>query len=80
MTLFFDGHVSGMPIRQVLADNQTVMSGGGAKLWMDTDITIGPWADYEGFYSNQSVDDTRTSVHVFTRGGILGRDVIKPIE
>jgi len=41
---------------------------------------IGPWADYEGFYANQSVDDTRTSVHAFTRGGILGRDVIKPID
>lgn len=78
MTLFFDGHVSGMPIQQVLSDNEAVVKGGGAKLWMDSDITIGPWAGYEGYYSTFGADETRTSVHVFTRGGILGRDVITP--
>lgn len=80
MALFFDGHTSGLPVRKVIADNQTVIKGGGAKLWMDTEITVGPWAGYEGYYSSFSIDDTRTSVHVFTRGGILGRDVLTPAE
>lgn len=80
MTLFFDGHVAPMPIRKVLLDNETVVKGGGTALWMDTEITIGNWASIGGFYSNIAVDDTRTSAHVFTRGGILGRDVITPSE
>jgi len=78
MTLFFDGHTAGLSVRKVLADNDIVVNGGGAKLWMDSEITEGPWAGYEGFYSNLAIDDTRTSFHVFTRGGILGRDVITP--
>jgi len=76
MTLFFDGHTAGLSVRKVLADNATVVNGGGAKLWMDTEITEGPWAGHEGYYSNLAIDETRTSFHVFTRGGILGRDVI----
>lgn len=76
MTMFFDGHTAALPVRKVLADNAAVVKGGGAKLWMDTEITEGPWAGYEGFYSFVSVDDTRTSFHVFTREGILGRDCL----
>lgn len=78
MAPFFDGHVGAMPIRTVLADNETVVKGGGSKLWVDTDITIGPWAEFGGCSSHQRVDGTQTSVHVFTRGGILGRDLISP--
>lgn len=76
MTLFFDAHTAALPVRKVLADNDAVVKGGGAKLWMDTEITIGPWAGFEGFYSFVSVDDARTSFHVFTREGILGRDCL----
>lgn len=80
MTLFFDGHTSALSVRKVLADNEAVVQGGGVKLWMDTEISVGPWAGYQGYYSMASIDQVRTSFHVFTRGGILGRDVITPPE
>lgn len=78
MTLFFDGHTGPMPIRQVLADNKAVVAGGGPKLWLDGDeISDGDWAAYLGFFSAAAFDaDAETSVHVFTRGGILGRDLL----
>lgn len=76
MTLFFDGHAAALSVRKVITDNDAVVRGGAPELWMDTEIPIGPWAGYEGFFSNLSIDDARTSFHVFTRGGITGRDVL----
>ncbi|MBX3355697.1 MAG: hypothetical protein KF724_08365 [Phycisphaeraceae bacterium] len=75
MTLFFDGHTGPLPIRKVLDENAAVVAGGGASLWM-TPVGSGPWQVYGGYYSSASVDGTNTSVHVFTRGGILGRDQV----
>ncbi|MFO0893556.1 MAG: hypothetical protein U0574_01205 [Phycisphaerales bacterium] len=81
LTLFYDGRVGPLPIRKVLADNDTAVAGGGAvaSLWLSAVLggALGsPPAD--GYFESLSVDGTRTSTHVFTRNGVLGRDVLAP--
>ena len=76
MTLFFDGHTGPLPMRKVVEENAAVVAGGGKMLWM-IEIPLGPWAGYGGYFSTvASFDGTSTSVHMFTRGGILGRDQV----
>lgn len=79
MALFFDGHAGPLPIRKVVEESAAVVASGGKKLWMDDEISAGAWSRYGGYYSNwASIDGTQTSVHMFTRGGILGRDQVTP--
>ncbi|MFO0893554.1 MAG: hypothetical protein U0574_01195 [Phycisphaerales bacterium] len=81
MTLFYDGRVGALPIRKVLADNETAMAGGGAaaSLWLSTVQKGASGAlTTNGYYEDLSVDGAKTSVHVFTRNGVLGRDVLAP--
>lgn len=76
MTMFFDGHTAALPVRRVLADNAAVVQGGGKPLWV-IPCGSGPWCGYGGYYCIPAGFDTSdTSFHVFTRYGILGRDVI----
>lgn len=84
VTLFFDGHIAVTGASQamdadaqVLAANQDGGSTAVEKgLWV-RQIPVGPWNSYQGYYTNYSYDtQIKTSYHVFTTDGILGRDFV----
>ena len=70
-TLFFDGHVAPIEVREAQrADSQhQVQTGYG--LWSrDT-----PWGE-NGYYIDFGYDMATTSFHILTTNGIRGRDVV----
>ncbi len=69
MTLFYDGHIEGFGVRQSeQADNRS-LSQTGTGLW-SRDTPFGS----EGYQSDIGFDFANTSYHIFTIGGIRGRD------
>ncbi|MDA1008658.1 MAG: prepilin-type N-terminal cleavage/methylation domain-containing protein [Planctomycetota bacterium] len=81
ITLFFDGHVSGLGVGSVIESNQRVKSQQASSsllnkgLWFGPPNTIIPGIP-DGYYQSQSYDMlVDTSYHIFTTDGILGRDV-----
>lgn len=81
-TLFFDGSVRVLPVLEVLASNDLVVSGGEDRLWSEDLACFGNAGYFEtdSFPPSDSATfefvDMTTSYHVFTRDGILGRDTI----
>ncbi|MBM4113219.1 MAG: type II secretion system protein [Phycisphaerae bacterium] len=81
-TMFFDGHISVSGVagamnadQQVYSQNQAAGGLANPGLWV-RNITVGPWAGYNGYYTAVAAYDTQvnSSYHVFTTDGILGRD------
>lgn len=72
-TLFFDGSVQSISMAHAEADDAIARAGSksGDGLWSD-DTTYGA----AGWQPTASVDGTRTSFHMLTTGGILGRDLL----
>lgn len=72
-TLFFDGSVQSISMAHAEADDAIARAGStsGDGLWSD-DTTYGS----AGWQPTASVDGTRTSFHILTTGGILGRDLL----
>jgi len=73
LTLFFDGRVGELPNTQVAADDATVLAstGGEVGLW-SRDTPLGA----NGYFGTSSFDGFVTGHHVFTAGGIRGRDIL----
>lgn len=83
-TMFFDGHIAVAGVagamnadQQVYIQNQAAGGLVNPGLWVRT-ISQGPWTAYGGYYTNVAAYDTqvKTSYHVFTTDGILGRDFV----
>jgi hypothetical protein len=72
-TLFFDGSVQTVSMAHAEADDIIVREGSksGDGLWSD-DTPLG----VNGWQPTASVDGARTSFHILTTGGILGRDLL----
>ncbi len=69
MTLFYDGHIEGLGVRQAeQADNRNLAQTGQG-LW-SRDTPFGS----EGYQSDIGFDFANTSYHIFTIDGIRGRD------
>jgi hypothetical protein len=72
-TLFFDGSVQTVSMAHAEADDIIVResSKSGDGLWSD-DTPLGA----NGWQPTAPVDGARTSFHILTTGGILGRDLL----
>jgi hypothetical protein len=72
-TLFFDGSVQTVSMAHAEADDIIVREGSksGDGLWSD-DTPLG----VNGWQPSTPVDGARTSFHILTTGGILGRDLL----
>ena len=72
-TLFYDGHVALLPVKQVLRSNRVVRIQTDDELWIDEGRCFGGG----GYFTSYAKDpDKPTSFHVFTTDGIRGRDVL----
>jgi prepilin-type N-terminal cleavage/methylation domain-containing protein len=72
-TLFFDGSVQEMTMKQAVADDEAMRR--------STNFVDGLWhrgtpLGANGYFGNLASDDTRNSFHVLTTDGILGRDFL----
>ena len=72
-TLFFDGSVQSVSMLHAEADDTIVRAGSksGDGLWSD-DTPLG----VDGWQPTAPVDGVRTSFHILTTNGILGRDLL----
>ncbi len=69
VTLFFDGHVEGMGVREAERADKRLM--------VQTGNDFGTWrrdAMDNGYFIDQGYDWANTSFHILTTDGILGRD------
>jgi prepilin-type N-terminal cleavage/methylation domain-containing protein len=73
-TLFFDGSVQEMTMKQAVSDDEAMLrsTNGVDGLW-SRDTPFGA----DGYFGAQAYDDTRNSFHILTTDGILGRDFLK---
>ncbi|MBL9118577.1 MAG: prepilin-type N-terminal cleavage/methylation domain-containing protein [Phycisphaerae bacterium] len=73
-SLFFDGSVQEMTMKQAVADDQAMLRSTKLVdgLW-SRDTPFGP----NGYFGAQAYDGTRNSFHILTTDGILGRDFLK---
>ena len=77
MSLFYDGHVEGLGVREARAADRKSLNQSGHGLWSrDT-----PYGE-DGYFMDVSYDNPSgpgmgTSFHIFTTDGILGRDKTK---
>lgn len=79
VTLFFDGHLRLLKVKEVLASNERILATepgqppAGESLWVTKETSC----FNGGYFDSYAVDkDKTTSFHVFTRDGIKGRDTI----
>ena len=73
MTLFYDGHVEGIGVRNTMrADGRMRVQTGNDNwgLW-SKDTDFGP----EGYLVSAGYDYAETSFHILTTDGIQGRDI-----
>jgi prepilin-type N-terminal cleavage/methylation domain-containing protein len=69
-TLFFDGHVSGLGVRDTMRADGRHMEQAGYGLWTrDT-----PFGE-DGYFISYGYDQAATAFHIFTTDGIKGRDI-----
>lgn len=73
-TLFYDGHVRMLPVEEVLASNQRQIDQQADPLWVEKEDACFSGSGYFDAYAQNK--DERTSFHVFTADGIMGRDVL----
>jgi len=72
MTLFYDGHIQTVGVRQAEQDSTRNQNQAGYALWRD-DTPNGA----DGYFIPQGYDFSNASAHMFTTDGIRGRDIIK---
>ncbi|QOJ17812.1 MAG: type II secretion system protein [Phycisphaeraceae bacterium] len=76
-TLFFDGHVRMMSVREAVASSRRVVAQGGDKLDANDPACFGSGGYFQSYgYSGANGRGEINSYHVFTRDGIKGRDTI----
>ena len=73
-TLFYDGHVEHIGVRQTMRADGRMRTQAGNENWglwsQDT-----PWRE-DGYLSEYGYDRAQTSFHILTTDGILGRDIL----
>ena len=72
VTLFYDGHIQSVGVRQAEQDDTRNMNHSGYRLWRE-DTPNGA----DGYFIPQGYDFSDTSFHIFTTDGIRGRDILK---
>ena len=70
VTLFYDGHIEGLGVREAEMASSRNLAQAGYNLWHDQ---IPGWMS-DGYFSEMSYDWSNTSYHVLTTDGIRGRD------
>ena len=70
VTLFYDGHIEGLGVREAEMASSRNLAQAGYNLWHDQ---IPGWMN-DGYFSDMSYDWSNTSYHVLTTDGIRGRD------
>jgi len=70
-TLFYDGHVELVGVRDAHRADGRAMSQSGDGLWR-RDTPLGN----DGFFIPEAYDQAATSFHILTTGGIRGRDIV----
>jgi type II secretory pathway pseudopilin PulG len=74
LTLFYDGHVAGVGVRQAeRADGRMRAQSGNPDWGLWSNDT--PWGA-DGYLSEYAYDQAQTSFHILTTDGIQGRDVV----
>jgi hypothetical protein len=71
VTLFYDGHVELIGVRDAERAHLRARVQNGWGLWSE-DTPFGA----NGYYQNYGYDAANTSFHILTTGGILGRDIV----
>ena len=71
MTLFYDGHVESVGVREAMRADGRHATQSGYGLW-SRDTTFGD----DGYYIGTSYDQAATSFHMLTTDGIRGRDIL----
>lgn len=70
-SLFYDGHVEAVGVRQAERADSRVAAQSDAGLWhRGTPLGV------DGYFIQAAYDDANTSFHILTVDGILGRDVV----
>ena len=75
MTLFYDGHVQGLGVREAEAADGRHETQAGYGLW-SRDTSFGPGPD-GGYFMDLGYDFSETSFHILTTDGIRGRDTVR---
>jgi len=75
-TLFYDGHVRMMSVREAVQSSNRVEAQGADPLDADDPACFGSGGYFESFAYNGATNEIN-SYHVFTRDGIKGRDTIQ---
>jgi prepilin-type N-terminal cleavage/methylation domain-containing protein len=70
VTLFYDGHIEGLGVREAEMASSRNEAQAGYKLWHDR---IPGWMN-NGYFSDLGYDWSNTSFHILTTDGIRGRD------
>ena len=70
MTLFYDGHVAGLGVREAEAADSRHRRQAGYGLW-SPDTGMGE----DGYFISYGYDFAATSFHILTTDGIRGRDI-----
>ncbi|UCD74549.1 MAG: type II secretion system protein [Phycisphaerales bacterium] len=70
VTLFYDGHIEGLGVREAIMASSRNKEQAGYHLWHDQ---IPGWMS-NGYFSELAYDWSTTSFHVLTADGIRGRD------
>ena len=71
MTLFFDGHLASIEVREAQRADGRHQVQAGYGLW-SRDTPFGE----DGYYSEYGYDFATTSFHILTTNGIRGRDTM----
>jgi prepilin-type N-terminal cleavage/methylation domain-containing protein len=71
VTLFYDGHVEGLGVREAEAADSRAQVQSGAGLW-SRDTPLGS----NGYFIAEGYDFASSSFHVLTTGGVRGRDTV----
>ncbi|UCD76059.1 MAG: type II secretion system protein [Phycisphaerales bacterium] len=70
VTLFYDGHIEGLGVREAEMASSRNLAQAGFELWHNE---IPGWME-NGYFSDLAYDWSNTSYHVLTSDGIRGRD------
>jgi len=71
LALFYDGHIETVGTRDAFRADQRMKAQSGHYLWSRST----PWGT-DGYFSDLAYDQTQTSFHILTAGGIRGRDLV----
>ena len=75
VTLFYDGHVENIGVRQTMRADGRVRVQTDNDNWGLWSQDVGTWG-IDGYFSEIGYDRAQTSFHILTTDGILGRDIL----